>query len=119
MIMDEIERSKIEDLCISLYDFDETVLKASDEEIRTYFKKAPISKKELEKNLIYKNITTVEGLIKLPSFKVQLEHRLKHVNVAGVSPFLINYAKELPELNMLIKLTMAELRKKQFLKDFE
>lgn len=41
MIMNECMKR----FCISLYDFDETALKASDEEIRNYFNNVPIDKK--------------------------------------------------------------------------
>ena len=71
------------------------------------------------KSPVNENITTVKELIKIPSIKDLLQYRLQHVNVAGEPTVIINLSKEYPELNMLLKQTMAELRKTQLLKDFE
>ena len=118
MVMNEIERVKR--FCISLYYFDDTsMLNASDEAIENYFNNFPIEKTELKNIIVNENITTVKELIKIPSIKDLLQYRLQHVNVAGEPTVIINLSKEYPELNMLLKQTMAELRKTQLLKDFE
>lgn len=68
----------------------------------------------MKKTIVNENITTVEGLIKLPSVKILLQYKLQHVNVVGEPKFIMNYAKECSELNMLLKQTMVELRKNNF-----